>query len=221
MTGAPMAADTNRCSGCGAGLPADSPKGLCPRCRTARARASDRTNPTPDPARGDPEATQAHGSGAVAGRSRTEARGDGTPGSPGSSKKLDNVRTPASDDQTRDAPGQKKGLPRGTTFRYFGDYELHKELGRGGMGVVYKARQVTLNRLVAIKMIKAGLLADDDQLKRFQNEAEAVALLDHPSIVPVYEVGEHVGQRYFSRSSSRGAASPTDSLRSRMILGPP
>jgi WD40 repeat protein/predicted Ser/Thr protein kinase len=89
-------------------------------------------------------------------------------------------------------------LPRGTRLRYFGDYELRSVLGKGGMGVVYQARQVSLNRPVALKMIKAGVLAGDDELRRFQNEAEAVALLDHPGIVPVYEIGEHEGQKYFS-----------------------
>ncbi len=80
----------------------------------------------------------------------------------------------------------------------FGDYTLESELGRGGMGVVYKAEQTSLKRPVAVKMILRGELATAEDRRRFQTEAEAAGQLHHPNIVPVYDVGEQSGRAYFT-----------------------
>jgi tetratricopeptide (TPR) repeat protein/tRNA A-37 threonylcarbamoyl transferase component Bud32 len=90
--------------------------------------------------------------------------------------------------------------------RFFGDYELLKEIGKGGMGIVYSARQSRPKRIVALKMIRDGQLASPDDVRRFRTEAEIVATLDHPNIVPIYEVGERGGRHYFTMKRIQGGS---------------
>ena len=187
----------NRCPSCGAELPVNAAESLCPSCLMRSAARGEETTPsgttatidhsgqTPGPNPDDPDKTAAYQSVSEVVTNPDPAIGPWTQGAGPS-------------DETIPVNANSHELPRKTKVRYFGDYEILQTIAEGGMGVVYKARQVSLNRLVALKLIKSGVLADESELRRFQKEAEVVALLDHVGILPIFEVGEHDGQRYLS-----------------------
>lgn len=97
----------------------------------------------------------------------------------------------------------------------FENYRIIEEIARGGMGVVYRAEQLTPRRMVALKIIKSGTLADSDEIRRFETEANSAARLDHPNIVPIYEFGESAGRHFFSMGLVEG-----ESLQQRLRSGP-
>src|SRR5262245_48735835 len=116
---------------------------------------------------------------------------------------------------------------KATGFGRLSRYELVEEIARGGMGVVYRARDTALNRMVALKMILTGQFASERDVKRFRAEAEAAARLDHPNIVPIYEVGEQESRPFFSMKFMEGGTltaqlashrSPMDSREAARLL---
>src|SRR5262249_10588557 len=109
-------------------------------------------------------------------------------------------------DQTRSTAAPEAGKASPSPAHAVPGYEVLSELGRGGMGVVYKARQLKADRIVVLKMILSGAHASPVELARFQSEAQAIARLQHPHIVQLHEVGEHEGLPFFSLEFCSGGS---------------
>ena len=167
-------------------MPDDAPHGLCPSCLFGAALAGTGETVDREPVSADQNNTSA-------GR---------TAPTPASLRTM--LVKPSR--ATRANPWRATILPLGASIRYFGDYVLLRRLGRGGMGEVWLANQTSLdNRAVAVKTLRAADLDAKDRV-RFRNEAEAIAALDHPNLIEIYEVGEHEGEPFYSMKLYSGGS---------------